>query len=85
MARGLDIFKKQVRPALVQQCVKCHSGETPEAGLDLTTRDGLLKGGDSGPAIIPRDAKNSLLYKLVTHAKKPHMPKKAPTLIIRNV
>ncbi|HMC66744.1 MAG TPA: DUF1549 domain-containing protein, partial [Gemmataceae bacterium] len=80
MARGLDIFKKQVRPVLVQHCVKCHSGETPEAGLNLTTRDGLLKGGDAGPAVIPGDAKNSLLYKLITHAKKPHMPKKAPKL-----
>src|SRR5262249_60030698 len=70
MARGLEMFKKQVRPVLVQQCLKCHSGETPEAGLDLTTREGLLKGGDFGPAIIPGDAKNSLLYRLTTHTKK---------------
>src|SRR5438552_4022459 len=80
MARGLEIFKKHVRPVLVQQCVQCHSGDKVESGLDLTTREALLKGGDTGPAVLPGDAKNSLLYQLVTHAKKPHMPKKGPKL-----
>src|SRR5262245_3291050 len=53
MAKGLDIFKKQVRPVLVQQCLKCHGGKDMiEADLDISDRAGLLKGGTSGPAIL---------------------------------
>lgn len=80
MAQGLDLFKRQVRPILVQHCVKCHGGEGIESELDLTDRALLLKGGLSGPAIIAGKAKESLLYKLVTHAKEPKMPFEANKL-----
>src|SRR5437660_458364 len=71
MARGLDVFKKSVRPVLVQQCLKCHGGETTEGELDLTDRDRLLNGGNNGPAFISGDAKRSLVFKMVNHEKKP--------------
>ncbi len=74
MARGLDLFKKHVRPVLVQQCLKCHGGATTESELDITDRDRLLKGGLSGPAFVSGDAKKSLLVKLLQHEKKPFMP-----------
>ena len=80
MARGLDLFKKQIRPVLVDQCLKCHGGKKTEAGLDLTDRAPLLKGGDSGPAIIAGKGKDSLLVKLLRHQKAPHMPKGAAKL-----
>jgi mono/diheme cytochrome c family protein len=80
MARGLDIFKKHVRPVLVQQCLKCHGGETIEGELDLTDRDRLLKGGNGGPAFVSGDAKKSLLIKMVNHEKKPFMPYKGNKL-----
>jgi mono/diheme cytochrome c family protein len=81
MAKGLDIFKKHVKPILVDKCIRCHGGrETIEAELDLTDRDTLLKGGQSGPAIVPGKAKESLLVKLISHAREPHMPRKASKL-----
>jgi mono/diheme cytochrome c family protein len=80
MARGLDLFKKQVRPLLLDRCVKCHGGKATEHELDLTDRDRLLKGGTSGPAVVPGKSKDSLLYKLVTAAKEPAMPFRGPRL-----
>jgi mono/diheme cytochrome c family protein len=75
MARGLEIFKKHVQPVLSKRCVRCHGGEKTESELDLTDREGLLRGGNRGPAVIVGDAKESLLYKLITHGKDPHMPR----------
>jgi hypothetical protein len=74
MARGLDRFKKQVKPILLQHCVKCHGGKKTKAEFNLTDRDGLLKGGESGPAVIPGRSKDSLLVQLISHAREPHMP-----------
>ncbi len=76
----LRLFTSEVRPVLVSQCFNCHSGQFKRGGLDLSTRETLLKGGDSGPAIVPGKAGDSLLHKLVTHAQDPHMPAKADKL-----
>ncbi len=74
MAKGLDVFKKHVRQILNDRCLKCHGGKETESGFDLSDRDRLLKGGDSGPAVFLGRGKESRLYQLVTHAKEPHMP-----------
>ncbi len=74
MARGLDLFKKHVRPILVSQCLECHGGKKTQGELDITDRDRLLKGGERGPAFISGDSKKSLLYLLITHQKKSFMP-----------
>src|SRR5687767_7276393 len=73
-AQGLELFKNDVRPALVQHCGKCHLGDDVEGEFDLGTREALLRGGTSKAAILPGDAKNSLLYRMITHDKKPKMP-----------
>jgi hypothetical protein len=75
MAHGLDIFKKHVRQVLVDSCLKCHGGKETKAGLDVTDREPLLKGGDSGPAILIGKARDSLMIKLLRHEKDPKMPK----------
>jgi cytochrome c553 len=80
MAKGLDVFKKHVKPVLVKRCLRCHGGKYLESEFNLADRDGLLKGGASGPAIVAGKAKDSLLVKLISHAKKPHMPHKASKL-----
>jgi len=59
---------------LEKRCVGCHSGASKQSGLDLSSRAMALRGGDRGPAIIPGKASDSLLYKVVTHTAKPHMP-----------
>ncbi len=75
MARGLEVFKKHVQPILVKSCVRCHGGKKTEGELDLTEREGLLRGGGRGPAILAGNANDSLLYKLITHGRDPHMPR----------
>ena len=74
MAKGLEIFKQYVRPVLVKNCVKCHGGESVKNKLDLTDRERLLRGGESGPAVVVGDPKESLLYLLASHVEEPHMP-----------
>lgn len=49
-----------------EKCVRCHSGEKPPNGLDLTTVDNMVKGGKSGPAIIRYKPYDSLIWKAVT-------------------
>jgi hypothetical protein len=81
MAKGLDLFKKHVKTLLQEKCLRCHGGrEKLESGLDLSDRSLLLKGGDSGPAILVGKARDSLLYKLITHQREPHMPHEAKKL-----
>ncbi len=66
-ADDFEFFEKNIRPVLVENCYKCHSAtsEKLKGGLLLDTKDGLLKGGDTGPAIVPGDAEKSLLIKAV--------------------
>lgn len=64
-SRDVD-FERDVLPLLREHCLVCHGPEEQEAGLRLDQREALLKGGFSGePAIIPGDAKSSLLMRLV--------------------
>ncbi|MSR60471.1 MAG: DUF1553 domain-containing protein [Planctomycetaceae bacterium] len=74
MAEGLALFKKSVRQTLVQNCLKCHGGESIESEFDLSDRESLLRGGAAGKAIEPGQSKSSRLIRRVTHADKPGMP-----------
>ena len=49
----LELFERKVRPLLHAQCLKCHGPEKQKAGLRVDSRAALLKGGDSGPAVVP--------------------------------
>jgi hypothetical protein len=64
---------RQAVAILQTRCVLCH-GKDKESGLDLRTREGLLKGGSRGAAIKPGDADESLLYRFVAGEEKPRMP-----------
>ena len=68
-AEQIAFFEKKIRPVLVKECYSCHSAEAPKlkAELSLDTRDGIRKGGESGPAIVPGDPKRSLLLKAIKH------------------
>jgi hypothetical protein len=63
---GMESFEK-VRPILVQHCYRCHStaAKKQKGGLLLDSRDGLSKGGDSGPALVPGKPEESLMLKAV--------------------
>ncbi len=80
---GVEFFESKIRPILVDDCYKCHSAQSEKVkgGLLLDTRDGLLKGGDTGPAIVPGDAEKSLLIKAVRYTDdKLQMPPKEKKL-----
>ncbi|HLF95334.1 MAG TPA: PSD1 and planctomycete cytochrome C domain-containing protein [Planctomycetota bacterium] len=64
---GLDLFERKIRPVLVARCQKCHSleAEKVKGGLLVDTREGLLKGGNSGPALVPGSPERSLLIKAI--------------------
>lgn len=70
----ISFFEKRVRPLLLENCTHCHGAEQQEGGLRLDSRNALLKGGDRGPAVIPEDAKNSLLVHAVRHSEDLEMP-----------
>ena len=73
---GNDYFESYVRPVLAQQCYACHSGQIaePMAGLRVDSRDALLAGGNSGPALVPGDPDTSLLVRVLRHAGPVKMP-----------
>ena len=68
-ADDLQFFESQVRPLLTDHCYECHAGESRilRGGLRLDHRAGWLRGGDSGPAIVPGDPQNSLLMQAVRY------------------
>ena len=73
-AAAKSFFERRIVPLFDQNCFVCHSGTVQRSDLDLRSEESLLKGGASGPAIVPGNAKESLLYQLVTHKKEPVMP-----------
>ena len=66
---GVDFFENKVRPLLAEHCYDCHSqrSDKVKGGLYLDSRDGLLLGGESGPAIVPGAPEKSLLIKAVRY------------------
>ena len=80
MEKGLILFREKVAPILKEHCLDCHGGRKTKADLDIATRESLLKGGSEGPAVIPFDAKNSLMMKLIRHEVDPAMPDEKPKL-----
>jgi mono/diheme cytochrome c family protein len=58
-------FEESVRPVLAQRCVSCHGAEKQEGGLRLDSHEGLIAGGESGPALIAGNPDESLLLAAV--------------------
>lgn len=65
---SLAFFEAKVRPVLVQSCQKCHGPTKQTSDLRLDSREAILKGGASGPAVVPGDPDASLLIQAVRHA-----------------
>ena len=62
-AEQIEFFESHVRPVLVAHCYDCHSTDAPElkAGLYVDSRETMLQGGESGPAIVEGKPDESLL------------------------
>src|SRR5579872_2330016 len=61
-----EFFETRIRPVLANNCYACHA-EMQTSGLRLDSRDGLVKGGKTGAAIVLGDPDRSLLIQAVTH------------------
>ncbi|MGI8980905.1 MAG: PSD1 and planctomycete cytochrome C domain-containing protein [Pirellulaceae bacterium] len=61
----LLFFEAKVRPILVANCHKCHSGKEPKGDLSLDSRGGLLAGGESGDVVVPGQPEKSLLVEAI--------------------
>jgi len=74
-AASAEFFEIKVRPVLAENCYDCHTDERL-GGLRLDSRDAILKGGRSGPAIVPGDPDHSLLIQAIRQTSdKLKMPK----------
>jgi mono/diheme cytochrome c family protein len=75
-------FSTDVAPILVDKCGKCHGDRDPENNFAITTLTSLVKGGRTGPAILPGKAEESLLIKKLRGAgiEGQRMPLNAPPL-----
>ena len=69
---SLAFFESNIRPVLVEQCYSCHSQEAAtngklKGGLYLDSKDGMLRGGDTGPALSSEHSEESLILKALRY------------------
>ena len=78
-AASLEFFEKEVRPLLAKRCYECHSSKSKElkGGLRLDSRALIVKGGDTGAAIIPSKPDKSLLVDAINYGELYQMPPKS--------
>ena len=71
-AEQIDFFEKKIRPVLSDKCYKCHSekADKVKGGLLLDTREGIRRGGDSGPAVVPGNLADSILIEAIHYTNK---------------
>ena len=79
-------YLRDVKPLLEQKCYACHGALKQQAGLRLDTGLSILKGGDSGPPVIPKNPDDSLLIQVLTGDAGFQMPpaNQGSLLMIRN-
>ena len=75
MKQGLQLFKKEVKPLLVEKCLSCHGGKSIKGDFDLSNRKKLIESG-----MIEKTGKESYLMSLVEHREEPFMPLKEKKL-----
>ncbi len=71
--RAVD-FEKEILPVFKNNCLACHNLTKAKADLVLETPQTILKGGESGPAVVPGRGAESLLLKAAAHQSDPTMP-----------
>jgi hypothetical protein len=79
-AGGEEFFEKKIRPVLVSRCYMCHGAQAPrvQGTLLLDSKQGMLTGGNAGPAIKPGDPDRSLLIQALRYDGELKMPPGAP-------
>jgi mono/diheme cytochrome c family protein len=79
-ATAPNLYRDQIQPILTSNCLGCHNSKVKQGGLDLSSRDALLKGSEHGPVVVLGNPGESQLYKLVAHISEPGMPFKGKKL-----
>ena len=64
-------FEEDVAMILAKRCVECHNSKDPKGGLDLSSKNGMLQGGDAGQAVIAGDAEGSYLLDRIQSGEMP--------------
>lgn len=86
-AAKIEFFESRIRPVLVEHCYSCHSHDAKNirGGLLVDLREGLIQGGDSGPAVIPGDVQSGHLLSAIRYESLQMPPeKKLPESVIRD-
>ena len=84
---GIAFFEAKIRPVLIDRCYSCHSADAKKLKGDLyvDSREGLLKGGETGPSVVPGDPDKSLLLKAIRYKdddlKMPPKGKLSPEVV----
>jgi hypothetical protein len=73
-----DFFEKKIRPVLADRCTRCHGPDKQKGGLRLDSRQAMLKGGESGPAVVPNYPEKSLLMTALGRQGDLKMPPDEP-------
>lgn len=84
---GTRFFRNKIEPVLKAQCYSCHSRQAEEVqgGLRLDSRAAVLRGGDSGPAVVAGKSSESLLIQALRHEGGLAMPPKKPKLSDKSI
>ncbi len=74
------LWNSHIEPLLKEHCAECHNPAKSKSGLDLSSFQSILRGGERGAAVIPGRPNESNLYKFLSSDSDPHMPpaKRAP-------
>ncbi len=87
-ASSPSLYRDQIQPLLAKNCAPCHNAKIQQGGLDLSSREALLKGSEHGKVVVPGNPQDSQLYKVVAHVSEPGMPfksKKMPDEAIEKI
>ena len=74
-----EFYTQQVQPIFAAHCTRCHGDSNPRGGLSLGSRQDMLLDRRNKPVIIPGDAANSLLVRLIRHEGPPNDPMPMPS------
>ncbi|MGN6137027.1 MAG: DUF1549 domain-containing protein, partial [Aureliella sp.] len=77
-AQELEFFERDIRPLLAENCASCHGAEKQSADLRVDSLSALLRGGESGPALVPGAAQRSLILRAVRREGDLQMPPDNP-------
>jgi uncharacterized protein DUF1553/uncharacterized protein DUF1549/cytochrome c len=69
-----EFFEARIRPVLIEHCFKCHGPKKHESGLRLDSREGILRGTNAGPVVVPGHPEESPLIDAIGHAAVIKMP-----------